>query len=277
MTEMKTCFVISPIGDQGTEIRKRSDTVLKYIITPAVEENGFQPIRADHISEPGIITSQVIQHIIDDPLVIADLTGHNPNVFYELAVRHAIRKPLIQICSKDETIPFDVAPLRTIELDHRDLESVENAKQEISRQINSVMSDPSKVDSPISMSLDLQMLKQSDELNQRSLADIIEALSVINLGVKNIQTELATETILKNSSYYFTETIELSRRLSASINAAYEQLTQTSRKLSEEENNSQTKLIRDEITYAVLELRQALELTHSQIDAIRKLEKAVTR
>jgi len=51
-------------------------------------------IRADKISEPGIITTQIIGHIVDAELVIADLTDKNPNVFYELAIRHAIRNPI---------------------------------------------------------------------------------------------------------------------------------------------------------------------------------------
>ena len=86
MPEEKQCFVIAPIGEAESDTRKRSD----------------------QISEPGIITSQVIQHIVDDPLVIADLTGRNPNVFYELAIRHAIKKPLVQIIKKGEAFPFDL-------------------------------------------------------------------------------------------------------------------------------------------------------------------------
>ncbi len=61
----KICFVIGPIGDEGTEKRRQSDQVLNYIIAPAVKECGYEAIRADKISEPGIITSQIIQHLID--------------------------------------------------------------------------------------------------------------------------------------------------------------------------------------------------------------------
>ena len=94
MTEKKKCFVITPIGEDGSETRRRADQILRHVIAPAAEACGFETVRADQIAEPGLITTQIIQHIIDDPLVIADLTGSNPNVFYELAVRHAIR-PLL--------------------------------------------------------------------------------------------------------------------------------------------------------------------------------------
>ena len=140
MTEpKKTCFVISPIGIDGSDVRRRADQILRHVIVPAAEAAGFAAMRADQISEPGLITTQVIQHIVEDPLVIADLTGSNPNVFYELAIRHAIRKPLVQIIQKDEKIPFDVAGMRTIPVDHRDLDSVQEAKAEIEKQIHSIL------------------------------------------------------------------------------------------------------------------------------------------
>jgi hypothetical protein len=78
----KTCFFIAPIGLEGSDVRVRSDQVLKHIVAPAARECGYDTIRADQISEPGIITSQVIQHVVEDPLVVADLTDRNPNVFY---------------------------------------------------------------------------------------------------------------------------------------------------------------------------------------------------
>ena len=141
----KDCFVIAPIGEPESDIRKRSDQILKHVISPALKECGYKATRADQISEPGMITSQVIQHIVDDPLVVADLTDRNPNVFYELAIRHAIRKPLVQLIKKGEQIPFDVAGTRTIHVDHHDLDSVEGAKKEIIAQVRSLEKDPSRL------------------------------------------------------------------------------------------------------------------------------------
>ena len=179
----KDCFVIAPIGEPESETRKRSDQILKHVINPAVEKCGYCATRSDKISEPGMITSQVIQHIVDDPLVIADLTETNPNVFYELAIRHVICKPFVQIIKKGEPIPFDVAGARTIYVDHRDLDSVEEAKLEIIAQILSLESDSSKLETPISVSLDLQLLKQSDNPEQRSLADVLSVISDLRTTV----------------------------------------------------------------------------------------------
>ena len=138
MTHEKLCFVISPIGDADSETRKRSEQVLNYVVRPAVTSCGYKAVRADEIDKPGMITSQVIQHVVNDDLVVADLTERNPNVFYELAIRHALRKPLVQIIRKGEAIPFDVAGTRTIYVDHKDLDSVAAAKNEIIKQVKAL-------------------------------------------------------------------------------------------------------------------------------------------
>ena len=190
---MKTCFVIAPIGEAGSETRKRSDLVLKHIISPAVEQCGYDPLRADQIAEPGLITSQVIQHIIDDPLVVADLTERNPNVFYELAIRHALRKPLVQIINRDEQIPFDVAGTRTIPVDHRDLDSVEFAKGEIVKQIDALEKTPHEIETPISIAIELKFLRQSDNPEERSLAEILSSLTEIKAELGNVQKSVVVD------------------------------------------------------------------------------------
>ncbi len=188
----KDCFVIAPIGEPDSDTRKRSDQVLKHIIRPAVAECGYAAIRADEIDKPGIITSQVIQRVVSDPLVIADLTETNPNVFYELAIRHAIKKPLVQIIKKGERIPFDVAGTRTIQVDHTDLDSVESAKMEIINQIQSLEKEPEDIETPISVSLDLQILRQSEKPEERSLADLVSAVSDLRSSISKIETKIGT-------------------------------------------------------------------------------------
>jgi hypothetical protein len=96
------CFVIGPIGEAGSEIRAAADDFMKYIVLPVVSKKGCEydaPIRADSMNEPGRITSQIIKLLMDADLVIADLTGNNPNVYYELCLRHALGKPVIHMAS----------------------------------------------------------------------------------------------------------------------------------------------------------------------------------
>jgi len=135
----RICFVIAPIGDDGSEIRSWSDKVLRHIIEPAAKACNYQKvIRADKISRPGLITSQIIQHLIDDSLIIADLTSHNPNVFYELAVCHVLRKPVVQLIRIGQSLPFDIAQSRTIVFDLYDPDSLVSCKDQLIEQIQAV-------------------------------------------------------------------------------------------------------------------------------------------
>jgi hypothetical protein len=189
----KLCFVISPIGEQDSETRKRSDQVLRHVIRPAAVACGYKAVRADEIDKPGMITSQVIQHIVSDELVVADLTERNPNVFYELAIRHALRKPLVQLIRKGDAIPFDVAGTRTIYVDHKDLDSVEAAKNEIIEQIKALEKDSSDIETPISVSLDLQLLRQSEKPEERSLADLVAAVVDLRASLSKVELRVGTK------------------------------------------------------------------------------------
>jgi hypothetical protein len=187
--DSRICFVIAPIGPEASDVRVRSDQVLKHIISPAAKECGYETIRADQISEPGLITSQVIQHVVEDPLVIADLTGRNPNVFYELAIRHAVKRPVVQIIHATESIPFDVAASRTVHVDHHDLDSAAKAREEITKQIHAVEKNPKEVDTPITVALELQSLRQSDNPLEKSNAEIISMLQEMRVALSDIREE----------------------------------------------------------------------------------------
>ena len=175
VSELKSCFVISPIGEQGSDTRKRADQVLKYVIKPAVKECGYTAKRADEIGQPGIITNQIIQRVIDDDLIVADLTGGNPNVFYELAIRHTIKKPIVQIIKKDETIPFDVDDFRTVRFDLRDPDSIEQAKEEIVQQIQFLERNPENLITPVSISVGIKELGRSGGI-EKLLGILIEMM-----------------------------------------------------------------------------------------------------
>ncbi|MFU0823836.1 hypothetical protein [Clostridium sp.] len=101
------CFIITTIGDENTGIRRHIDGIIDECIIPIIQD--IYKIEVTHkITTPGSINSQVIEAIYNADLVIANLTELNPNVMYELAFRHAIRKPLIMIMEYGETkISFD--------------------------------------------------------------------------------------------------------------------------------------------------------------------------
>lgn len=176
----ETCFVISPIGAPNSEVRKRSDKVLHNIIKPAAEENGLKTVRADQISEPGMITSHVIHHILNDRVVVADLTDQNPNVFYEYALRHAFGKPVVQLLYADQEVPFNLLGIRTIPY-ALDLESGTNARDEVDRQIAAVLKPGHRVLSPVTMAVQIEELGRSPhDINYLILATIQEQFERLN-------------------------------------------------------------------------------------------------
>ncbi|PYS89247.1 MAG: hypothetical protein DMF64_18210 [Acidobacteria bacterium] len=114
---MKRCFVISPIGQEGTPIREHADDVFDFIIKPAMDECGIEAWRSDHLHEPGKISDQMFRAILNEDLCIALLTGYNPNVFYELAVAQCAGRPVIIMAEKGHELPFDIRDLRCVYYD----------------------------------------------------------------------------------------------------------------------------------------------------------------
>lgn len=150
----KVCFYISPIGDDGSEHRLHADLFLGSIVEPALEEFGLRVVRGDGIGKPGMITAQIIEHVLRSRLVIADLSYHNPNVFYELCLRHVCRLPTVQLIRKADKIPFDLDQFRTIQVDTTSIytmvPNLQTYKAEIATQVRMALKDPDSADNPVS-------------------------------------------------------------------------------------------------------------------------------
>jgi hypothetical protein len=117
MSNRPRAFVISPIGLEGSPERQHADDVFEFIIEPALKDAGVEAYRADHTSKSGRITQQMVSSIMSEDFCIAVLTGHNPNVFYELAIAQCAARPVILLMQKGGTIPFDIHDLRVIHYD----------------------------------------------------------------------------------------------------------------------------------------------------------------
>lgn len=121
----QSCFVIMAIGDQEiggqkltyNDLRSQYDDLIKEAILKA--RPSLEVTRADDVSLPGTMTTDIITRIMHSDFVIADVTYPNPNVFYELGLRHACRPGTIIIKDKNgPKVPFDIAHLRHIEYEN---------------------------------------------------------------------------------------------------------------------------------------------------------------
>lgn len=139
----KVCFVVCPIGQEGSEIRSNSDKLLRHILQPVCDECGFECIRVDELNDNNSITETIISYLQSADLVIADLSNHNPNAFYELGYRTALKKPVIHVKNDVDSIPFDVAGIRTITYNLHDLDKAEETKSRLKKTIQNLKFDKS--------------------------------------------------------------------------------------------------------------------------------------
>lgn len=109
-----SCFVmqpfVPPLGDYYEKIYR-----------PAIEKTGLRAVRADaEIFATGKIMDQVWHGINAARVLVAELTTRNPNVFYELGLAHAMKKPVVLVSAKEEDVPFDLQHIRVIYYDMSD-------------------------------------------------------------------------------------------------------------------------------------------------------------
>lgn len=153
----RICFYVTPIGSDDSDERKHSDLFLGSLLEPALALSDFkmEVVRADQIGKPGMITAQVIEHIVNARVVVADLSFHNPNVFYEVALRHACRKPIVQLIRQVDRIPFDLDQFRTIVIDTTDIYSlvpqIETYRSEIANQVRRALEGTGDVETPLTV------------------------------------------------------------------------------------------------------------------------------
>lgn len=135
MTE-KICFIVTAIGESGTETRDRADEVFSYLIGPVCEELGYKPVRVDQVDAVDNINESIINYLKTAPMVVADMTGHNPNAFYELGFRQALELPLVPIIQIGNKLPFDVISQRTV-FYNLSVGKIEQSKRELKAKMKS--------------------------------------------------------------------------------------------------------------------------------------------
>lgn len=174
----KICFVVGPIGDSGTDMRTHADWFYEEIICPVIAEfkEFDDPVRADKIAQPGMIDAQVIRHLFDAELVIADLSYLNANAFYEIGIRHMAEKPIIHMQLVGDKIPFDVSLYRAIKFSLSHPKDLRDARQALSEAVQATIDAKAEIENPVTRARGQIKVRESASPENKVLIDQIEAL-----------------------------------------------------------------------------------------------------
>lgn len=167
-----SCFVIAPMGQPESDARVRLLDLMKHVIQPACQAVGLSVRGAHELTDPGVVTGHVVQQLIDATIVIADLTEHNVNVFYELGIRHALAKPCVLLVQDAETLPFNVAGLRTVTVNHGLFGGTTQAIADMTMHLKNCLTGPKIAESPLKVGVDLSTLR-SDRPQERLLKRVV--------------------------------------------------------------------------------------------------------
>ena len=138
---MPSAFVLMPFAQEF-------DPVYEYFIRRVLEDAGFDVARADEIKGQNNIIRNVVEGIAHNDLIVADLTGANANVFYELGIAHTRDKPVILIAQSVEHVPFDLKSYRVLEY-AAEFPAIEEAKKSLSQLVRDFLEGTATFDNPI--------------------------------------------------------------------------------------------------------------------------------
>lgn len=165
------CFVIMPFGEKADLDGKvvKFDDIYTHLLADAIRTAGLSPLRCDEVEENGFIHRRMLEHIRDAAVALVDISLLNANVFYELGVRHALRKCVTVLVRRRNTmVPFNIAGLNVVEYDETDLSSVAEAKTRIVGLIRNGLTDL-KNDSLVHEVLDLDLVQPPRRVSRRQL------------------------------------------------------------------------------------------------------------
>jgi len=186
----KHCFIVGAIGEDDSPERIHADWLYDGIILPVFESLPDWIVeRADKIPTPGMVSSQIINRLHDAELVIADLSFHNANAFYEMAIRHKIGKPIIHMIRKGERIPFDVTLHRAIQFAHKHPNDHKEARAKLVLAVAEATKPGFEADNPITHA---RGKLEFEEKATPAMKVLAEDLAVVRARLEAIESAVQT-------------------------------------------------------------------------------------
>jgi hypothetical protein len=196
--------VVTPIGMEGSSTRRAADGLVSAVIEPTLEGLNFETIVAHRIDAPGSITRQVIEYLLNADLVVANLTELNPNVMYEVAVRHCVGLPIVVMAEHGTKLPFDLSDERTVFF-HNDMHGSVDVRPALSKAINSALS-LKEPDNPVFRVAQSKVMREATQPNDPN-SFILEKLEQLESAISEARTrevppELSSSTVRGRQARY---------------------------------------------------------------------------
>jgi len=189
------CFVIMPIADIHGYEAGHFSRVYEYLLKPAIIQAGFLPIRADDAVKTDYIVVSIIQQIVESEMVICDFSARNPNVMYELGLRHAFNKPVALLKDRRTEKVFDIQGLRYSEYDES--LRIDSVQKDISRISAAIIETAKSSSETVNSVVQLAGIKAAEvPAGQTVSADtslLLQAIGSIEKRLTNIENEKQAE------------------------------------------------------------------------------------
>ncbi len=176
-----TCFTIMPFGGWFNDYY---ETIYK----PAIESAGLSACRADDLFRPSTIVHDIWEYTQNAKLILADLSGKNPNVFYELGLAHALAKPAILITESIDDVPFDLRALRVLEYDKNEPRWGESLQERITNSIQEIIAAPLQAVLPAFLTVNQSAKPKSVSENEKYLLEFRREIDLLRNEVAHLRT-----------------------------------------------------------------------------------------
>lgn len=174
--EDNLCFTIMPFGGWF-------DEYYESIYCPAIEAAKLKPCRADDLYRPSTIVNDIWSYTQKAKLVLADLSGKNPNVFYELGLAHALAKPAILVTESIEDVPFDLRALRVLEYNKNQPRWGELLQEKITASIKEVLQSPIQAVLPAFLSVKQEAKPKAISEQEKNLLEMRREIDLLRSEV----------------------------------------------------------------------------------------------
>jgi hypothetical protein len=221
LAKRKLCFVIGPIGKADSDARIHADWLLEEIVEPVFAEfPDYDVVRSDKIASPGMIDAQIIQHLFDADIVVADLSRLNANTFYEIGIRHMHARPIIHMQLVDDEIPFDVSLYRAIRFSRIRPTDLKDARKELRSAVQAILSPDYKVDNPITRSRGQIKLVEGATPSEKVLLEQVRAFQYRLERIEKRQAGISQDSSYDNNEDEFEEFARDATRISFKFDKA---------------------------------------------------------